>query len=288
MRHAYLVLAHDNFDFLQTLISVLDDKRNDIFVHIDAKVKELPKLEVKNSSLYIIEKRVDVRWGHVSQVECECNILEEAYNTNRNYAYYHLISGVDLPIKNQDYIHSFFEANMGKEFVGFNKEFGLEEELRRKIKRYHVFDKEFRTNNKFKKIFRALFLRIQELFGIERYKDQRFHKGCNWFSITGLLVQELINNKDNFLRTYKNTFCADEVFLHTFAWNGRFMKRFYDVENEANGCMREIGWENGKLIDFTIKDLERLKKSDKIFARKFDVSDKELIKEIVNLVKTNS
>lgn len=285
MRHAYLILAHDNFDFLQILISLIDDIRNDIFVHIDAKVKELPKLETKYSELFIIYNRIDVRWGHVSQIECECNILETAYNTNRNYSYYHLISGVDLPIKSQDYIHSFFEKYNGKEFVGFNRSIGLDKEITRKVKRYHIFDKDFRSNNKAKRILRAIFIKMQELIGFKRYRKIKFQKGTNWFSITGLLAQEIISNKGKILKMYRNSFCADEIFLHTLAWNGRFMKRFYDVENEANGCMREIGWKDGELIDFTIKDIELLKKSDKIFARKFDVSDKELVSEIINLVK---
>ena len=38
-RHAYLILAHKNFGQLRKLIELLDDPRNDIFVHVDAKAK---------------------------------------------------------------------------------------------------------------------------------------------------------------------------------------------------------------------------------------------------------
>ena len=37
-----------------------------------------------------------------------------------NYDYYHLISGMDLPIKTQKEIHEFFENNKGKEFIQEN------------------------------------------------------------------------------------------------------------------------------------------------------------------------
>ena len=33
MKHAYLILAHNEFGLLQTLISCLDDPRNDIRLH---------------------------------------------------------------------------------------------------------------------------------------------------------------------------------------------------------------------------------------------------------------
>ena len=36
-KHAFLIIAH-KLDFtLSTLLSLLDDKRNDIFIHIDKK-----------------------------------------------------------------------------------------------------------------------------------------------------------------------------------------------------------------------------------------------------------
>ena len=71
MKHAYLILAHNEFGLLQTLISCLDDERNDIFVHIDRKVKEFPTLKVEKANLQVLEDRIDIRWGDVSMVEAE-------------------------------------------------------------------------------------------------------------------------------------------------------------------------------------------------------------------------
>lgn len=36
-KHAYLIIAHSNFGQLRTLLEMLDDERNDIFVHVDAR-----------------------------------------------------------------------------------------------------------------------------------------------------------------------------------------------------------------------------------------------------------
>ena len=36
MKHAFLILAHDEVDLLKLLVGSLDDPRNDIYVHMDA------------------------------------------------------------------------------------------------------------------------------------------------------------------------------------------------------------------------------------------------------------
>ena len=66
---------------------------------------------VKFSNIYHT-RRIKVTWGGYSQIEAEL-ILLEAATENGNYEHYHLLSGADLPIKNQEDIISFFEANHG-------------------------------------------------------------------------------------------------------------------------------------------------------------------------------
>lgn len=36
-KHAYLIMAHQNFEQLAILLELLDDIRNDIFIHVDKK-----------------------------------------------------------------------------------------------------------------------------------------------------------------------------------------------------------------------------------------------------------
>ena len=118
MKHAYLILAHGSFDLLRLLISRLDDERNDIFVHLDKKVKVLPELHAEHAGLYFTEERVDVCWGDWTVVEAEY-VLFAAAVARGPYQYYHLLSGVDLPVKSQDYIHDFCDTHQGTEFIGY-------------------------------------------------------------------------------------------------------------------------------------------------------------------------
>lgn len=64
-------MAHGEWDILRTLVSCIDDGRNDIFVHIDAKVKDIPDLTAEKAGLHVLEDRVDVRWGDLSVVDAE-------------------------------------------------------------------------------------------------------------------------------------------------------------------------------------------------------------------------
>ena len=47
MKHAFLILTHNEFRVLQALVSRLDDERNDIFVHFDKNVKDIPELPAR-------------------------------------------------------------------------------------------------------------------------------------------------------------------------------------------------------------------------------------------------
>ena len=40
MKHAYCILAHNNWSQLQLLLNNLDDDRNDIYLHVDLKSLE--------------------------------------------------------------------------------------------------------------------------------------------------------------------------------------------------------------------------------------------------------
>lgn len=80
-RHAYLIMAHDNLYVLTKTIQLLDDVRNDIFIHCDIKMGDLTKWKnemeslVKKSSLIFVE-RENIYWGSWSQTNMILRLLE--------------------------------------------------------------------------------------------------------------------------------------------------------------------------------------------------------------------
>ena len=121
MKHAYLILAHKNDYTVKTLLTLLDCPENDIYVHMD--IKETQYRDVDFSSILLkskifFTKRTSVTWGGASLIKATLELLELALQ-NGEYSYFHLLSGQDLPIKSQQYIHQFFDQNKGFEFVDF-------------------------------------------------------------------------------------------------------------------------------------------------------------------------
>lgn len=283
MKHAYLILAHHEFGLLQTLIDCLDDVRNDIYVHIDKKVNILPELHTERANLTILNQRVDIRWADYSMIEAEFTLFKAAQK-NGPYAYYHLLSGVDLPLKSQDYIHHFFEANDGKEFVGYTLTEMTPETIRR-MQRWHLFPRHFSRKRDVYGIFRRIFLRCQELLGIRRNRETIFTKGSQWVSITEPLVQFLLGQEAWAQKTFTHTFVPDECLMQTLCWNSPLREKLYNTRSDGEGCMRAIGWHDGELSDWTAADYDTLAASPALFARKFNNSDPEFIRRIVALTK---
>ena len=287
MKHAYLIIAHNEYPVLRALLSMLDDERNDIFLHIDHRSMELYEkihsVQMQLANLHILSTRNKVYWGDLSQVETEYLLLETA-SAKEAYSYYHLLSGTDLPIQTQDYIHSFFQINAGKEFVEYWSGNRHQKDLKRKISRYYFFTKHLKRNNSKWHVITApchnLALIVQKMVHFNRKQEVEFRKGSQWFSITHNFCLYLLEKKPFVLQRFRYTLCPDEIFVQTLLWNSSFKKNIYNIEDNNIGSMRLIDWNRGDPYTWKIQDYTELVNSNKLFARKFSSQEEELIKLI--------
>lgn len=267
MKHAYLILAHSSKILLQELIEALDDKRNDIYVHLDKKAKfDIGDITVKYSNLYILSERRDARWGDYSLVEVEFLLMSEA-SSRFSYAYYHFLSGVDFPIASQNVIHDFFNHHKGKEFIGFANH-TPRAELEWRSQHYFLFSRNFNTKNLFIRVVRRIFADIQTLLGYKRYPKE-IKKGCQWCSITNDFVEYLLSHEFIINKYFNHTYCPDELVIQTLCWNSSFRDRVYNLHDEFRGCLRYINWDNGIIHLMDNEDPRRMVESEFLFARKF-------------------
>lgn len=285
MKHAFLIMAHGSLPILQQLIGMLDDERNDIFVHIDSKSDMLDggaELHTSKARLFMLQQRVDVRWGNLSQIKAEYALMEEALR-HGPYAYYHLLSGQDLPIKSQDDIHAFFDAHQGKEFVGINHGEEMEWDCKRKMMRYWLLTRFTRTKCKqINEVTKRLNKYLSILLSLVLHRSKmNFAKGANWVSITQKCVEYVVSQKAFVLKRFNYTFCPDEFFLQTLVWNRPELKKaLYSETDEYEGCMRLIDWKRGNPYVWTMADKEEIAKSPRLFARKFDMQYRDIIEWI--------
>lgn len=282
-KHAYLIMAHHQFDLLKKLLLLLDDDRNDIYVHIDRKAKNFNYNEyyhlLRKSKLYFTD-RTSVVWGGYSQINCELLLLKKSII--QNYTYYHLLSGVDLPLKTQDDIHTFFRQNHGAEFIHFDQPI-YNPANNSRLQYFHFFqDKIGRTKSILSHI-EKISLWLQEKLNINRLRKTNLplQKGANWFSITNDLAHYVVNQEENIRRIFKHSLCCDEVFLQTIVYNSKYRNYLYykDLDNNYISIMRYIDWKRGTPYIFQNEDYEQLINSKYLFARKFDSSVDKLIIE---------
>lgn len=275
-RHAYLILAHSNFGQLRKLLELLDDSRNDIFVHIDSKAAFNPADWTgvcRRSMLRFLKDRIKVSWGGVSIMRAELALLKESTGCG-NYDYYHLLSGMDLPIKSQDVIHGFFDLNGGKEFINFWK---FKKTTASRFSYYTLFPEgagKFHTN-----LANNIFKGLQMAVGYRINRGVNFKFASQWFSITDTLARYVVSQEAWLEKVFRHTNTCDEIFLATLVWNSPFRERLYIGEEcEPNTVsmanLRFIDWSRGESVrhpwTFRSYDWNLLQDVPHFWARKFD------------------
>lgn len=284
MRHAYLIIAHNEFDVLGLLIESLDDERNDLYVHIDKKVKELPELKTQRSSLFLLDNRMDVRWGDYSQIKSEY-FLWEAAIANGPYDFYHLISGTHLPVRPQNEIQVYFEKYHGRSLFS-----NLERRERdyQEILKLHRLNFCTRTYASSKGWVSAIsqfiwkaFITLQRWMKITVNDGVQFYWANNWCSLSQDAVTYLVENKDRILRRYRWTFCGDEWFAPTELMNSSLRDEVLGVPYLYN----TIGRNNASELNES--DIAALESGDYCFARKFSSKHPEIINTVLCRIQKN-
>lgn len=283
MKHAFLVIAHNEYELLKSLISLLDHQDNDIYIHIDKKVSgwnfaELMKC-AKKSHIEIYQE-ISVSWGDTTQAQCELLLLKKSQV--RNYDYYHFLSGVDLPIKSMQQIHNFFEMYSGQEFIHFDKKI-VDENSYDRVFYYHFFSKYLKRFHS-KVITKLLFVldgmsvSVQKKLGMKRNIPYPFiQKGCNWCSITNNLAKYVLEEEEKIIQLLDRSVCGDEIFIQTVCVNSSFSERLYNknFDNSYDACKRLIVWDEKNKKSprvFSDSDWNLLENSTCLFARKFSMN----------------
>ena len=290
MKHAYLIMAHDQFYALKELVNVLDDPRNDIYIHFDKKVKNVPEdalLSRKkgNGKLVILgpESRVNVIWGDVSQIKAEYALLKCAYELGEKYGkydYYHIISGTHFPLKNNDDLNAWFEERNGSSIL---RQVGLtEEEIHMRFGLYNFFLKHLISKNKIvNKAYhigwRAV-LGLQKAVGIKR--DTSFIKGkaSQWCALTDDAVKLILSKEKEALCHFRRTFCCDEFFVLSVLEDSGLP---YIFDNRI--CYVEFVHTTPKI--FKEEDCDYLMNTGALFFRKMYDSHISLAKKIEERIK---
>ncbi len=279
-RCAYLFLAHKDVPVLQAAIDLIDDPRNDIFIHWDLNAKEdASGLRARHSRIFFT-KRTQCYWG--DEIKALYLLVEKA-REQEDYDYYHFMTAEELPIKTQDEIHRFFESDPRRQ-IYLHVNVGCFKDIQTRCRYYYPFiDSSRFKSSKLLKAFSLLFGKAQFLLGIDRRKRHPdffpLFNGWGWGSIPGDFANYVLSKKDETVDVFRETLAGDEVWLHTLAMHhpefSQRMAGFNGLDNPIKASKLLQDWKRGKPYVFTLDDLDDILASDALFCRKIS-SEKDL------------
>ncbi|MDR1169523.1 MAG: glycosyltransferase [Prevotellaceae bacterium] len=269
MTFAYLILAHKNPGQLSRLVNALTATGVYFFIHIDKKAEENAfKSLITGDNVFFCKNRKTVNWGGFSMIEATVELIGEMTAQIGFPDYVHLLSAQDFPLKSNEYIFNYFEHNKGANFIEYftipcanwtNR--GLD-----RIKyKWNIDERGFEKTPE---------LRNRELH--DSLSDIIPYGGSQWWSLTGDAVAEIFdkcNQGSELYEFYRYTYIPDEMLFQTFLMNSKFK------DTVKNNNLRQISWNNAVVLPgiWKIADFNELNNSFRLFARKFDENEDNLI-----------
>jgi len=288
---AILITAYKNIEHLNNLTDFFDE-RYSIYIHIDKKssisADEINTLKNKHN-VYLVSQKYKVNWGGINHLKAILLLAEEALKNKENEIF-HLITGHDYPVKSLAGFDKFALENADKDYMEYHPlpysawpEGGID-----RLSRYNLYDLIDGRKGIGKRLIEG-FSKLQKILGFKRSFYTGFPKQCGGSTYWTLkresaqYVFQYMKDNPKFLPRFKYSFCAEEIFFQTILMNSPLK------ESVVPDNLRFIVWEvrNGNFpANLDESDYDNIKKSNALFARKFEypVSQKLLV-QIENSLK---
>lgn len=278
-------MAHKEPVQLERLLNRLSYPMFDLYVHLDKKIniRDFEYLESLHNVIFI-KNRVRCNWGGFSFVRAITESVREILSKETKYRYVNLLSGQDYPLKNNDYIYTFFKENNGRNFISFDESNESEwwQLAKNRYEKYHFTDIQIRGRYRVQKVINHFLPKRNFPLRVKMYGSSN----ATWWMLTTECLNHIINLVDknkkitSFMRL---TWGADEFFYPTLIMNS-------EIQSSAiNNNYRYIRWtfESTHPDILSINDLEMISKTSCLFARKFDyrvdVAILDAIDDILNV-----
>jgi hypothetical protein len=265
MKIAHLILAHNQPQQLEHLIKRLTYADDAVYIHLDKKTDNAPFLYLQNlKNTFFIKERASVKWGAYSLVEATLNGFNEIINSGIDYDFVNLLSGCDYPLQNPQQVHQFLGNSAFKAFMNFAPVYTEWQEAIPRIEQYHLTNYTFPGSHTVQKLLNTIMPKRKmpkNLVPVGR---------SQWFTADIECVKYMVNyiaQNYKFRQFVKFTWGADEFVFQTILYNSPYRVHM------ANNNLRYIDWSAGGASPktFTADDIEKLLKSDALYARKFDL-----------------
>lgn len=278
---AYFISTFKDPQNIVRLVNVLDEDSNKFYVHFDKAIgiqrfkswKKLIEQKIQTRNIKIVSE-VQCRWASFGIVEATLNAMD--YFENFEYRYFINLTGECYPLKSSRRIwETLKDENAG--FMTFWKlpyEKWHEGGLNRIYNRFFFFSKK---EYPYTRAVRLPRLRKKMPCDLKPYG------GWSLFCLPKDMVSyilKFLKNNPKVVSFFKHTWIPSEIIFQTILMSSAFNDRI------VNDNKRYMEFIEAHPRFLTAKDFAMLKKSEKLFARKFspsvdsqilDMIDKELL-----------
>jgi hypothetical protein len=268
MQTAFLIMAYKDPAQLERLIARLGREGTHFYIHLDKKINKAPFLYLeKLNGVSFIEKRITVNWGGYSLTEAIVSSIGEILGTGKHFDYLSVMSGQDYPIKPVESFFTHLESNQGKNFIYFEDPGDAWwSHASSRIHKYHM------TSFGFRGRYRLQFL-INRVMPRRKFPLPYTMYGgpcATFMTITAPCARYVVDFMENNSKVRRFAFFSwgtDEFLITTIIMNSPFR------ESVVNDNLYYVDWSRGGSNPkiFTAEDLDAIRKSDKLLARKFDI-----------------
>lgn len=299
MNTAYLILAHNQPNQLERLLSRLNQPGVYFYIHIDRKSKDLDallalKTKFINATILSVN---NVNWMGYYMVDSTLRLMQLAVDSQISFKYIVLMSGQDYPIRSNTYINDFYTKH-NTDFIYFDNVSLMPANFGIKVNYYHYMDVEAINprNPKRNKLLTYLYFGLHKRFR-QYFPKRKFYKGMQpffgsqWFALrldTIKYILEYVKQNPGYVSYMKNTEGPDELFFQTIILNSERRTNVYGYNNYLEylktrkptdqfspgySSLRYMDWGAHLKSKPAVLDLsyyDTLKTEDYLYARKVD------------------
>ncbi len=283
MTKAYLIMAHKNPRQLFRLVTRLNDGSSHFFIHIDSKADLSTFEELNNLDNLTYLQRYNARWGRYGIVMPLLAGLKKTQTHEFVFDRIIVLSGQDYPIKSNKTINKVLSESPSSIYIDFTPlpDFerwpGADRGGLYRIDKYYFGDRWHERISS-----RALNLMASYVKVFRRKKPLQMigYAGSAWMVLDMEAAKYILNFHENhpeYLKFHKDTFVADEVFIHMIIGNSKNETLHSRISNANQHFMIWETPESAHPKLFSIADFEKIAVSKHLFARKFDDTIDSLI-----------
>jgi len=273
MRIAYVILAHQLPEQLVRLVRRLDSPGALFLIHINRRCDDAV-LRAAQGGLSDLDNVVFLRrhrlyWGGFGHVAATVEGLDELHRRAAPFDYVALLTGQDYPIKPASVIERTLAEGDGRSFMAHDRMPGGVEDGMKRITRWHE-----RRFGRPRGWHVHLPLRRRFPDGMVPWGGSSYW----WLTREAAdYVREWIAGHPRSYRFFGHVDVPDEILFHTILMNSPLRDRVVDDE------LRLVDWtRDPKPWIFRADELEMLRRSPAVMARKFDTTVDERILDLVD------